>query len=367
MGMRTPASSRWAHPRSRGENLGPLVSGRKHKGSSPLTRGKHPPGQHRRGWRGLIPAHAGKTGVMWSGSGLSGAHPRSRGENHAAIDWVARSEGSSPLTRGKRHEPHPRREGLRLIPAHAGKTGSKLPTRGLPRAHPRSRGENSRWKSGERRSRGSSPLTRGKRVGSVVFAGVGGLIPAHAGKTGPCARWSCGYAAHPRSRGENVEQAVSEGRLRGSSPLTRGKRIVSSARVIVIGLIPAHAGKTDRSGIARKDTGAHPRSRGENTIRLRHAASTSGSSPLTRGKPRVRHGAGRRGGLIPAHAGKTARAPTSPTSPRAHPRSRGENGLGEAVLDHLQGSSPLTRGKRTRGSGPGSSPGLIPAHAGKTC
>ena len=50
-----------------------------------------------------------------------------------------------------------------------------------------------------------------------------------------------------------------------------------------------------------------------------------GSSPLTRGKPPVSDFAPYRVGLIPAHAGKTAR-PRPPTSQaRAHPRSRGEN------------------------------------------
>ena len=57
----------------------------------------------------------------------------------------------------------------------------------------------------------------------------------------------------------------------------------------------------------------------------------------------------------------------TPNAPaRAHPRSRGENGLREALLNHLQGSSPLTRGKR--GGAPATRVGdrLIPAHAGKT-
>ena len=51
--------------------------------------------------------------------------------------------GSSPLTRGKlsdalRLAAHPG-----LIPAHAGKTPTSLPRGVTPRAHPRSRGENS--------------------------------------------------------------------------------------------------------------------------------------------------------------------------------------------------------------------------------
>ena len=70
-------------------------------GSSPLTRGKH--NQYRRHSKvtGLIPAHAGKT-LDCEGVGLvSGAHPRSRGENGIRRPSSVLFTGSSPLTRGK--------------------------------------------------------------------------------------------------------------------------------------------------------------------------------------------------------------------------------------------------------------------------
>ena len=50
--------------------------------------------------------------------------------------------------------------------------------------------------------------------------------------------------AHPRSRGENVRTYVSESSTTGSSPLTRGKLLMTGNAVKRIGLIPAHAGKT---------------------------------------------------------------------------------------------------------------------------
>ena len=91
-----------------------------------------------------------------------------------------------------------------------------------------------------------------------------------------------------------------------------------------------------------------------------------GSSPLTRGKPRARIDRILRGGLIPAHAGKTrsARSPASPT--RAHPRSRGENVPRYDILINEAGSSPLTRGKQTERCPRQHRLRLIPAHAGKT-
>ena len=70
-----------------------------------------------------------------------------------------------------------------LIPAHAGKTTPRNCPAWRARAHPRSRGENDLIRVAGYLSVGSSPLTRGKR-GGVPFGGVGlRLIPAHAGKT----------------------------------------------------------------------------------------------------------------------------------------------------------------------------------------
>ena len=50
------------------------------------------------------------------------AHPRSRGENKARAIDVMITDGSSPLTRGKRFHDRCRGHADRLIPAHAGKT-----------------------------------------------------------------------------------------------------------------------------------------------------------------------------------------------------------------------------------------------------
>ena len=193
---------------------------------------------------GLIPAHAGKTPRTRRACSATWAHPRSRGENEAARQPHGWETGSSPLTRGKRLRGRPRHRYRRLIPAHAGKTASTSTSTTSTRAHPRSRGENQRIKSVAASVTGSSPLTRGKRILTRVRSYADGLIPAHAGKT------SCVFAsvsimrAHPRSRGENRKTALAWARRGGSSPLTRGKRVCPSAGWKDKGLIPAHAGKT---------------------------------------------------------------------------------------------------------------------------
>ena len=177
--------------------------------------------------------------------------------------------GSSPLTRGKPIEGALNPSVGRLIPAHAGKTENGGKAWNKATAHPRSRGENSAGPPSPARSRGSSPLTRGKRrlwaLPSLAFR----LIPAHAGKTSDQRSDSDGRQAHPRSRGENSWLSSTVANVGGSSPLTRGKRTVIKNQGLFDGLIPAHAGKTCQQRGGARQRGAHPRSRGENRKRLR--------------------------------------------------------------------------------------------------
>ena len=112
------------------------------------------------------------------------------------------------------------------------------------RAHPRSRGENWIYASEKSAGAGSSPLTRGKRAQAVREILACGLIPAHAGKTLSSAILRCPPRAHPRSRGENTVYAWYVFTDRGSSPLTRGKQPTHCQAYRGHGLIPAHAGKT---------------------------------------------------------------------------------------------------------------------------
>ena len=216
---------------------------------------------------------------------MTGAHPRSRGENRALDTLNMCQVGSSPLTRGKRQDrvTAPRLDGL--IPAHAGKTEIGC---GVAFA-----------------ACGSSPLTRGKRQQAGKTLDVLGLIPAHAGKTRSRGPPASHLRAHPRSRGENNPPTARAVTHAGSSPLTRGKPGSAMRPVMVAGLIPAHAGKT--------------------------AASGGPTNP---------------GGLIPAHAGKTSEAIRRSCLIWAHPRSRGENVHTMVCPPCWRGSSPLTRGKR---------------------
>ena len=275
------------------------------KDSSPLTRGKR---RRFREWPGrtrLIPAHAGKTRQCPPWFPDRTAHPRSRGENSLRFFARVTRAGSSPLTRGKRVRPHQRGCARGLIPAHAGKTGGECGHHLVAPAHPRSRGENVVRENLCRNPSGSSPLTRGKpvRVGHAYW--WSGLIPAHAGKTSSLTDRQTPRPAHPRSRGENRAAAEQAVRAVGSSPLTRGKRAVATTDEARNRLIPAHAGKTAVVDTLIADRAAHPRSRGENQHDGPVTVEAHGSSPLTRGKRCLVWSARFFDGLIPAHAGKT--------------------------------------------------------------
>ena len=214
----------------------------------------------------------------------------------------------------------------------------------------------------------------------------GRLIPAHAGSTttNSCRTWR--PWAHPRSRGEHLEGGVSRCQRSGSSPLTRGARRVRCRRRVWPGLIPAHAGSTDKTDNRLVNLRAHPRSRGEHSVTLPSGASFTGSSPLTRGARENRpqwggqggsspltRGAPRRStpctvnvGLIPAHAGSTQPRLAIPFTFPAHPRSRGEHHWPSSWNLVIAGSSPLTRGAQALAVLTEQGWGLIPAHAGST-
>ena len=233
-----------------------------------------------------------------------------------------------------------------IIPTHAGKTSRAAPWPISPTDHPRSREENLHAQIPADYQPGSSPLTRGKPRSNAPVRQGRRLIPTHAGSTSWMhgSRPTCG--AHPHSRGENTISSTEPITLGGSSPLTRGKHLVQNLHQVPHGLIPTHAGKTHRTSTC--------------------PFQSQGSSPLTRGKPGDRASDRLPRRLIPAHAGKTPARPEPQASPRAHPRSRGENCSTPSMAIGPYGSSPLTRGKHHGTDSRRPRRRLIPTHAKKT-
>ena len=196
-------------------------------------------------------------------------------------------------------------------------------------------------------------------------------------------------SAHPRSRGEHFQKG---GRslvvVSGSSPLARGTPRSLFLLLVVIRLIPARAGNTPDAFLTVTRCAAHPRSRGEHTCVGCGSRRGCGSSPLARGTRACIGLIPVRGRLIPARAGNTTRPVTITSVTSAHPRSRGEHGLGVFGGAHyfisahprsrgehvkapkafvkITGSSPLARGTLLCGVRRHASARLIPARAGNT-
>ena len=156
---------------------------------------------------------------------------------------------------------------------------------------------------------GSSPRGRGKRVRRLGGRGNRGLIPAWAGKTARRGEAFGDRRAHPRVGGENPSSSACTATGPGSSPRGRGKRLSCADDRLDLGLIPAWAGKTARAVATPSWRRAHPRVGGENRRAVNTSSSADGSSPRGRGKPRSRPGVNMSARLIPAWAGKTSEWP----------------------------------------------------------
>ena len=174
----------------------------------------------------------------------------------------------------------------------------------------------------------------------------------------------CGV--HPRVSGENSTSFCRADLKKGSSPRERGKLLPGNPGQGPLRIIPARAGKTPRAARFCVRTTDHPRSRGENPQGGALLCAHHGSSPLARGK---------RVGLlcvpapiriIPARAGKTYAAGGFAWAGWDHPRSRGENEWVCCAYQRPYGSSPLARGKPMPQEGLPGQAGIIPARAGKT-
>ena len=132
-----------------------------------------------------------------------------------------------------------------------------------------------------------------------------------------------------------------------------------------MGSIPAHAGKPSHPNQPVTQPPVYPRPRGEAWIKIGMALQSGGLSPPTRGSHRRDARQRRRGGSIPAHAGKPGQTVRPTSRATVYPRPRGEAGPVMAGNLFLTGLSPPTRGSRPWLPPPPRARGSIPAHAGK--
>ena len=172
----------------------------------------------------IIPAYAGSTRAPCAAPSRTPDHPRIRGEHISCSRFVPAIMGSSPHTRGARVGRNGGRPKNGIIPAYAGSTRGSKRGEAEEWDHPRIRGEHGAVGENSLQRQGSSPHTRGAPFDVSVDFGVGGIIPAYAGST-----------AAP-SESDKWDE--------GSSPHTRGAPPRGASRRPERRIIPAYAGST---------------------------------------------------------------------------------------------------------------------------
>ena len=271
-------------------------------------------------------------------------HPRIRGERPYTAHASERSAGSSPHTRGTPGPLEFTRPAARFIPAYAGNAWSASSSRARRSVHPRIRGERKSCCADRSFRRGSSPHTRGTPAGLDAGAAMTRFIPAYAGNAQWIRKRCREPPVHPRIRGERLHSCSHTGQCFGSSPHTRGTRVVSKNYLCC--------------------NPVHPRIRGERRTSRPSRSGVTGSSPHTRGTPFHRLYRFPTMRFIPAYAGNASTAWRSRAGRAVHPRIRGERQVPESGLATVGGSSPHTRGTLGRCDGCWCVVRFIPAYAG---
>ena len=193
---------------------------------------------------------------------------------------------------------------VRITPAHAGRRNSALVRSVASKDHPRACGEK-RWKTDVGNYRqGSPPRMRGEGFGKAHHEGVVGITPAHAGRS---AGGRCSPAPrkdHPRACGEKLCCAFSPYRSTGSPPRMRGEAYAAESVTMAFRITPAHAGRSFPFQLTRSAIkGSPPRMRGEVTLQK-----------YAKAVPRI----------TPAHAGRRRDLHVTPVIGEDHPRACGE-------------------------------------------
>ena len=172
------------HPRACGEQPQAYIPAGSGRGSSPRMRGTGMVLSVKCWIARFIPAHAGNSWRSPPTASGCPVHPRACGEQERHGVAGERGAGSSPRMRGTVTWGDAEQRVARFIPAHAGNSCSRRPSRASGPVHPRACGE---------------------QTGDCALAsGADRFIPAHAGNR---RRWIGAMrprAVHPRACGEQA-------------------------------------------------------------------------------------------------------------------------------------------------------------------
>ena len=213
------------------------------EGSPPRARGRRHPRVRDVVSRGLTPACAGTSPHAYCGPGCGWAHPRVRVDVYWVQTGLTPYGGSPPRARGRPAGVGPGLPARGLTPACAGTSRQASAGALQERAHPRVRGDVVEDHVRLGVAQGSPPRARGRPTASAPH----------------CAR----PRAHPRVRGDVwwVGRVMSV--EAGSPPRARGRRFTSASRFATCGLTPACAGTSKCRPCPQSLVGAHPRVRGD--------------------------------------------------------------------------------------------------------
>ena len=339
-------STRWAHPRVRGDDqLG-------HR--------------RRRRQQRLTPACAGTTTEAPPTPRATPAHPRVRGDDGTLNRWGGPAVGSPPRARGRLRHSRGRVDDQRLTPACAGTTRAGAPPHLPERAHPRVRGDDPGGGAPTSSRKGSPPRARRRRRRSRRAGLRAGLTPACAGTTCTSDRHTAADSAHPRVRGDDTWPATPAPSRRGSPPRARGRLSCGCIVDPGGGLTPACAGTTGCDPARGGKLWAHPRVRGDDGEFNPSLLAYEGSPPRARGRRDDGVAAHAESRLTPACAGTTWRRRSVRLRAWAHPRVRGDD-VGSGCRRYRgPGSPPRARGRRLSPLSLCLLAGLTPACAGTT-
>ena len=299
---------------------------------------------------------------------LAGSSPHAREHCHrlvgrSPVAGSSRMRGSTENSqqRQESREDHPR--------MHGSTQASPVPSLSARGSSPHARGARN-VKSASSISAWDHPRMRGEHPLATLYNGhVLGIIPACAGSTqmnGLAGRHVMGSSPHARGARPTTAKSARSWR---DHPRMRGEHQVQLlAHLHVVGIIPACAGSTMSMSVRRVCIeGSSPHARG-----ARPSPSSSASTP--RDHPRMRgehlpgpHPAGHARGIIPACAGSTGGMPAIvPPETGSSPHARGALGS-QRRTRAWAGDHPRMRGEHDgREDRPRRGAGIIPACAGST-
>ena len=233
----------------------------------------------------------------------------------------------------------------RSIPACAGETYLLDYLSALDGVYPRVCGGNTHWTAPLTWATGLSPRVRGKPGRRCFGWSYIRSIPACAGETAACRRWTCWRKVYPRVCGGNIDVRPIATDVHGLSPRVRGKPAGAATRGFPRRSIPACAGETCPAQLRTVFLEVYPRVCGGNPCAVRVRVVWCGLSPRVRGNP----------------------PPTSifRTTVPFYPRVCGGNHPSTFVRGTGAGLSPRVRGKPTPEQYRNAKAGLSPRVRGK--